>query len=76
MSTERSALIRGCRMGRAAIAMSKPRFSKRERSTSALEMGVLAITAKARWAERDGEDVEQWLKENKYIESAYAREKL
>lgn len=41
----------------------------------ALAQTLDAITAKARWAERDAQDVEQWLKDNKYLDSAYAREK-
>lgn len=42
----------------------------------ALAQSIDSITAKAMWAERDAQDVEDWLKKNKYIAQAYERSKL
>ena len=44
----------------------------KDKDTSAFDQGLSqgldAVRAKAKWLERDTKDVEQWLRENKYLQ--------
>lgn len=44
----------------------------KDKDTSAfnqpLSQGLDAVRAKAKWLERDAKDVEQWLREHKYLQ--------